>query len=85
MPKFVVQDKQFLWDTRLERYFKHYRIQDAVWCCGMSAQIMLLVYSMGQNLFTFGAPDSWSFIYSWWAEDIIYKEDTLCDYRHNFF
>lgn len=58
MSKLVVQDKQFSWDTRLERYFKHCRIQDAVWCCGMSAQIMLLVYSMCQNSFTFGIPDS---------------------------
>ena len=57
MSKLVEQDKQF-WDTRLERYFKHCRIQDAIWCCGMSAQIMLLVYSMGQNSFTFGVPDS---------------------------
>lgn len=58
MSKLVEQDKQFFWDTRLERYFKHCRIQDAIRCCGMSAQIMLLVYSMGQNSFTFGVPDS---------------------------
>lgn len=85
IPNIVVQDRQSLHDMRLERHLQILQDTGCLWCCRKPAQIMLLVYSMGQNSFTFGVPDSWSFImYPQWVKNI-FTEGPCCMTRGTIF